>query len=164
MEKELKIKLETASNIIPITAIVKDGEIVVKYMDKSEIEWPKSFRDLCKIYGYSVDSQAIITGKDEWYSGEDTKDIFITENYAKAVLALNQLLFLRQRVLEIEGYKAWEQDFFDHSFIITNESEKLVTNSDEGYINSIMSFPTSSICKKFLKTYKDLLEGAKMLL
>lgn len=135
------------------------------YFKKVEDNYPITFEDLKSISGYFVTSNSDITPVDIISTKECNKNVFPEERQAEAVLALSQLLQLRQRYLEIAGFKDWVADYTSVSIKYTIECQKnIVCNSNAAAIQRIISFPTSKLRNLFLTNFKDLLEIAKPLL
>jgi len=88
------------------------------------------------------------------------KNIYPSKEYAKAALALCQLLQLRQ-----EWISNWRPDWKDRNVkyvIVVNET--IIQVSSNSTISRSMSFPTEEMAEEFIADFKDLLEQAKILL
>lgn len=121
---------------------------------------PKRWEDIESINGYFINTHSVIMGVDGESCSSEDKNILPTKKLAEAMLALCQLLYLRD--IYNDG---WEPDWEDRStkYIIHVISNTLCSNS---YIStqSPMFFKTEELCHKFRTNFKDLLEIAKPLL
>lgn len=155
-----------------ITIEVPDGYKAVQtengYKFEPDNELPKTWEEAFERYYrnkdvYLIDTSSLIhTAILERAScaTEQHRCALPTMELAKAVLALHQLLLLR------EVYRdGWEPDS-------TDESGKYVINFCNGGIdkgcyinlNTVLSFQTAEIRDEFLKNFRDLIEEAKELL
>lgn len=157
--RELKITLDTATRWYN----GHDNELKeLAVQTFPELEKPKramSFEELGKVSGYYVDRDSTINEEDNCLTHEANKNIFPKKEQAEAVLALAQLLQLRQN---------WVGDWTPDG---DNNCYSIEFSLTEGLIidcrvqrNKIMSFPDYKTAKDFLNQFRDLLEIAKPLL
>ena len=134
------------------------------YFKKVEDKYPTRFEDLGTIKGYWIDSTSDLRSIDAIPAVSGNRNTFPQEKQALAVRALSQLLQLRQRYLEIAGYKDWVPDYTDSSikYIIVCEKDKIYNTA--ACFQRTISFPTQRLRDLFLTNFKDLLEIAKPLL
>ena len=128
---------------------------------KIENELPKSWEEVGNIKGWFTDNMCRI----EYYSGGKStdsrdKNLFPTEEEAKASIALAQLCQLRDRYND-----GWKPNWTDNNekFCIFFNNEKVYSGLSY-YTRHILSFKTFEIREEFLKNFKDLIETAKPLL
>ena len=135
------------------------------YFKKVEDKYPTRFEDLGTIKGYWIDSTSDLRSIDAIPAVSGNRNTFPQEKQALAVRALSQLLQLRQRYLEIAGFKDWIPDYTSGSIKYTIECRiNVIYDSTAGAIQRVISFPTPQLRNLFLENFKDLLEIAKPLL
>lgn len=130
--------------------------IVFKEIKK---EIPKSWKDLKELSGYYVTANKVNSGKD-FLIKNSNKNIFATEEQAKASIALAQLSQLR------EVYRnGWVPDWRDNKekYVIYMQSEDIRTSSYAS-MEHFLSFQDAKTRDLFLKNFKDLIEQAKPLM
>ena len=130
------------------------SEIVFK---KLEPNLPMSWEELGVIEGYCISACSNISLLFRTNAIDANRNIFPTEEEAKAMLAMAQLCQLRDRWNG--GWRAdWEDD--TPKYCITSYKNIL---EKEHYYNtsSSMAFQTIELRDKFMETFKDLLEEAK---
>lgn len=162
MSKQATITLETAKDMYKsnIQSLVK---LALDNFSKEELEsidYPKRWEDLKKTEGYYVDSFSCIVHTVRG-TNINTKNIFPKESTANAVIALAQLLQLREVFV-----KDWVADYTDgkqNKFVIIS-FDNFLSKEIKCKCNAILSFPTSELRDKFFDLYEDLLEEAKELL
>ncbi len=134
-------------------------KIVFKKVEK---ELPKSWEELEFINGFYVSSlSSIYKAKENIPSIESSKNVFPTEEEARACLALAQLCQLRDRYND--GWKPdWNNGKEYKYSIVINHGRPFV----ETYFNvqKVLSFKTEELRDKFLENFRDLIETAKPLL
>jgi hypothetical protein len=153
--KTLKIEIPNGFEIDKENSTFE--QIVFKEIEKA---LPKNWKELKTLKGYYVN------GNDA-YSGEDfsirnsNKNIFATEEQAKASIALAQLSQLR------EVYRnGWVPDFKNASeikYCIFLEGNNITTNWFYKS-NLFLSFQDEKTRDLFLENFKDLIEQAKPLM
>ena len=129
-------------------------EIVFK---KIEPNLPMSWENLGIVKGYYISSRSYINDIGMINTADVNRNLFPTEEEAKAMLAMAQLCQLRDRWNG--GWRAdWEDD--TPKYCITSYKNIL---EKEHYYNtsSSMAFQTIELRDKFMETFKDLLEEAK---
>ena len=92
---------------------------------------------------------------------EENRNVFPQEKYAKAALALAQLLQLREVYNE-----GWQPDWgnsYQTKWTIEVSRSRLILNNSK-HMNRVLSFRTEYLRDDFFYTHKDLLEIAKPLL
>lgn len=130
------------------------SEIVFK---KLEPNLPMSWEELKEVKGYYVSSISCISDLSMAIAIDSTRNIFPTEEEAKAMLAMAQLCQLRDRWNG--GWRAdWKDDTQKYGII----SYKNTLHKEYYYSTSTpMIFKTEELRDKFMETFKDLLEEAK---
>ena len=130
------------------------SEIVFK---KLEPTLPMNWEELGVVGGYYVSSRSNINNMSMTNAVDVNRNLFPTEEEAKAMLAMAQLCQLRDRWNG--GWKAnWEDD--TEKYCICSYSCKL-EKSTFNYTYNPMAFKTIELRDKFMETFKDLLEEAK---
>lgn len=128
-------------------------EIVFKPMKK---QLPQSWEELGKINGYWVDICSEICEDEVFECVETHKNIFATEEQAKASIALAQLSQLR------EVYRnGWERSF--PNYTIDQEMGKIVPTRHE-YRDVFLSFQSEEVRDEFLENFRELIKEASPLL
>lgn len=140
-------------------------EIVFKKIDTK----PRSWEEFCE--NYPVKNEVYINGTSYIFhrtDGEERernktydKNLLPSIEYAKAILALCQLISLRQVWIG-----DWEPDYTDYCtnkycIIFIEENIKVVKYN---YFRHPLSFPTEEMANEFVECFKDLIEKAKILL
>ena len=116
----------------------------------------KRYEDIPEREGYYIDMfSEIQTG--QRYEGDDVDDqnVFPHKHQAEAVLALSQLLQLRE-----EYIGEWQVDWKDEDqdkYCIEHVSGKISTNTYFGTQN-ILSFPIRQMRDDFMEDHKELIE------
>lgn len=167
--KQIKINLAEGQEIDLEKSDLSKGVISIKkvynkYIKDIDSIYPKSFEELDTIKGYYIRYNSNIEFI-EVPSDEINSNIFPKREQAEAVLALAQLLQLRDKWLEISGHKDWEPDYnvIDNKHmikVINNKFIDVIRIEERG----VLSFPTKQMTVDFIKTFEDLLETAKPLL
>jgi len=121
---------------------------------------PNCWADLCYIDGAYIGTDCRVYKSNKVNTLSDRRDILPTIELAEAVLALCQLLQLRDRWNG--DWKADETESFARCSIVNRRGE--VKKNIFTEINSPITLATEKLCDKFLVTFKDLLETAKPLL
>ena len=133
-------------------------EIVFKPVKKG---LPKSWKELETINGYWVDICSEICEDEGFECVETHKNIFATEEQAKASIALAQLSQLR------EVYRgAWVPDWYNvdqTKHCIIRLDGKIDTRMLYSFAH-FLSFQSPEIRDEFLKNFRDLIEEASSLL
>ena len=130
------------------------SEIVFK---KLEPNLPMSWEELGVIEGYCISACSNISLLFRTNAIDANRNIFPTEEEAKAMLAMAQLCQLRDR-----WNGGWKADWKDGTVKYCIGSFKNVVYKDSYYNTStLMVFKTKELRDKFMETFKDLLEEAK---
>lgn len=152
--KQIKIEVPKGHEIDLEKSNLKEG--IVKF----KVKLPKSWEELKKVVGYYVDDSCNIHDYNHTPQ-KSNRNTFVTEEQAKASIALAQLSQLR------EVYRqGWEPDWTDsnqkkYCLVIINNKIVKITN----YVyNSFLSFQSFQIRDLFLKNFRDLIEQAKPLM
>ena len=129
-------------------------EIVFK---KIEPNLPMSWENLGIVKGYYISSRSYINDIGMINTADVNRNLFPTEEEAKAMLAMAQLCQLRDR-WNGEWRANWGDDTPKYCII----SYKNILLKDFYYYTSApMAFKTRELRDKFMETFKDLLEEAK---
>jgi hypothetical protein len=127
-------------------------EIVFKPIKKG---LPKTWEELEVVKGYYIEYDCNVMHV-EYETISCHRNIFATEEQAKAAIALAQLSHLR------EVYRqGWVPSF--PNYVIVQEKGKIIAVSHE-YRNVFLSFQSAEVRNEFLKNFKDLIEEASPLL
>lgn len=134
---------------------------------KTENKFSKNWEEFCEknpmgvTECYISDGSAIVpsAARGVRYSHADRN--FIPNKFAEPMLALMQLLTIREK----EYTNGWEPDW-------TTADTKYCIGVDKNSINKceylsthlVLSFPTKDLCDEFYKNWKELIEIAKPLL
>jgi hypothetical protein len=158
--------MDTKEIILPegwVVDKIENNKIILKEEDKIWFDtWEKCFDKVNKVNQmYQIDDYSRI--KRKYINGyPDTSDKnIVPEEYASPLLALMQLLVC---------HKAWVDDWkpktdvFCSYYGVVNSANQIIVAEYSTCDVVILSFPTKEIAKKFLNTFKDLLEQAKTLL
>ncbi len=122
---------------------------------------PKIWEDLNKIDGYFVNSgTANVAGVIDVLAVSTNKNIFATEEQAKASIALAQLSQLMQ-VYNDGWVPDWKDG--DWKYIIEGYEDRFVIERRSSWI-SFLTFKTKELAETFLKNFRDLITIAKPLL
>ena len=123
---------------------------------KLEPTLPMSWKELGVIKGYYVSSRSHINNPDMTNAVDVNRNLFPTEDEAKAMLAMAQLCQLRDR-----WNGGWKADWNENTekYCIVSHMNAL----RRGYYSTScpMAFKTVELRDKFMETFKDLLEEAK---
>ena len=160
--KEFKIKVPEGYEID------RENSTFEKIVFKKVDDLPKSWEELEFINGFYVSSlSSIYKAKENIPSIESSKNVFPTEEEARACLALAQLCQLRDRYND--GWKPDWENRAQNKFIIyihpDNEIlfDKISANT-HAISRHLLTFKTKELRDKFLENFNDLIEIAKPLL
>jgi hypothetical protein len=146
-----------------LTALV--SALFKEYEKQNEL--PKTWEEFCERNPIKkgecfINNLSIIEifDKDDRRDAGFDRNVYISEQEAKAHLALMQLRQLRKAYV-----KDWEPDWTDSldKYCINFQEDKFKIMT-WGHISQVLSFPTRELAKQFLNNFKDLLEIAKQLL
>jgi hypothetical protein len=122
---------------------------------------PKTWIELNKINGYSIDGASRIEKLGDSVGCIDiNKNVFATEEQAKASIALAQLSQLMQ-VYNDGWVPDWKDDNYKHN--IEYYIDETIIETRCSY-SSFLAFKTQETAKLFLENFKDLITNAKPLL
>ena len=130
------------------------NEIVFK---KLEPNLPMNWEELGVVKGYYILANSNIN--DTFYRNavDNNRNVFPTEEEAKAMLAMAQLCQLRDA-----WNGGWRADWKDDAPKYCIISYKNILEKEHYYnTSSSMAFQTIELRDKFMETFKDLLEEAK---
>ena len=120
---------------------------------------PKTWEELKNIYGYYISTFSGITHSSLVNCCNSAKNIFPTKELAEAVLALAQLLQLRDKYnKDNKGFI-----FGKGNYCITITAGGIYKYWDS-YTQKILAFRTKELRDEFYNNFKDLIEIAKPLL
>ena len=129
-------------------------EIVFK---KIENNLPMSWEELGVVKGYYINQNSNINNIFKTNTADNNRNVFPTEEEAKAMRAMAQLCQLRDR-----WNNGWKADWEDGTVKYCIGSYKNVVYKDSYYNTSTpMVFKTEKLRNRFMETFKDLLEEAK---
>lgn len=136
-------------------------EVTPEYILNLEVKEKPQWEDFGKISGYFVRTNAIVDFYENSKSSEETRNLFPTEEEAKACRALSQLCQWRDRYNQ-----GWEPDWRNYG-----EKKYIIRYYDENLYSAcvyksrtILAFKSLEIRNKFVEDFKDLIEQAKPLL
>ena len=135
------------------------------YNKEELIEFPNSWEQFCSKVKFKENECYISASSDIYYRHdlvfrriEKDKNMIPSKEYAKGILALIQLIQLR------DCYRQdWKPDWKNFAetkysiIVICNNIETIISISD----NKFLSFQSAEIRDKFLNNFKDLIEQAK---
>jgi hypothetical protein len=153
--KTLKIEIPNGFEID------KENSTFEQIVFKEIKQLPESWEELEIIEGYFVqgrDSECCHVKK---HATSENKNIFSTEEQAKASIALSQLSQLR------EVYRnGWVPDWEDstNKYIISFRDNDIIYTSEYQRFNKFLSFQDEQTRDLFLENFKDLIEQAKPLI
>jgi hypothetical protein len=153
--KTLKIEIPNGFEIDKENSTFQ--QIVFKEIKK---ELPKTWKELEIIEGYFVQGKDSECRHDKKYAISENKNIFSTEEQAKASIALAQLSQLR------EVYRnGWVPNWLDDKYKFCIELYANEINKDYYFgQNNFLSFQDEETRDLFLENFKDLIEQAKPLI
>jgi len=131
------------------------------YLVEKKDELPKTWEELMTVSGYWVGEDSDkIKGDEDIYCNYLNKNIFPTEEEAKASIALAQLCQLRDRYND--GWKPdWESG--DYKYCIFFGYENLIVSSITS-VRRVLAFKSEELADKFLENFQSLIKTAKPLL
>lgn len=161
-EKQVKMSLELAKQMLGKDEAM-DMLIKQNFSDEElgiEPRLPKKWEGAGFIKGYYVAGNSQITAIKETMCMDVNKNILPTKELAQAILALCQLLYLRD--IYNDG---WQPDWEDsrRNYIIALRSNE-IDCFENNTVSHPMAFKTSKLRDLFFENFKDLLEIAKPLL
>jgi hypothetical protein len=163
-EKITTLTLEIAKQMF-VSNVESLKQFALHHYTEEELtkkEFPKRWEDLERISGCYVTASSVY--EVQGYSTvKGNIGIFPDKTTAKAVLALAQLLQLRNRWWEIDGN--WKPDIMDgkEKYAIEVYRGELNIQWYASY-NKIFYFRTKEIAQEFLETFRESLEICKSLI
>jgi len=153
--KTLKIEIPNGFEIDKDNSTFE--QIVFKEIKK---QLPKTWEDFISFDGFYVNYNSNVLETKENSCKEENKNIFATEEQAKASIALAQLSQLR------EVYRnGWVPDWLDDKYKFCIELYANEINKDYYYSqNNFLSFQDKETRDLFFENFKDLIEQAKPLM
>lgn len=157
--KEMKIQVPEGYEID------RENSTFERIVFKKVEELPKSWKDLKVIKGFFVNSESEIKelseANDKVITVRGNKNVFPTEEEAKACLALAQLCQLRDKYND--GWKPdWEDDEEQKYVMLIHRGE--ICKEIFFTVQQSLAFKTEELRDKFLENFRDLIETAKPLL
>lgn len=130
---------------------------LLKKKDSKVMSWNEYIKKYLGTHGYSYNMNAnMITHSDTPIYTADQ----LTQHEAKALAAFSQLLKLRR-----DWVGEWEPDWTDESTkYIIHIWRNHICFEREHNTSASLSFPTEQMAKKFLDTFRGLIEEAKILI
>ena len=124
---------------------------------KIENNLPMSWEELKRVKGYYVSSDLDMLYCNYYPTRKVTRNLFPTEEEAKAMLAMAQLCQLRDA-----WNSGWKPDWEENTQKYCIVSYKSILYRDiHCNASRVMAFKTRELRDKFMETFKDLLEEAK---
>jgi hypothetical protein len=156
--KTLNIEIPDGYEIDQEKTDLKKGLVAFK---KIEFNLPKSWGDLGNISGYFVSDCCDIEYERDTKTYIDNRNVFFTEEQAKASVAVSQLSQLRE--VYRQGWKPdWNDDKSTKWCIIFHRNKVKV---DIWYTtHKFLSFQSKEIAQEFLENFRKLIEQAKPLM
>lgn len=153
--KEMKIQVPDGYEID------RENSTFENIIFKKVNDLPKTWKEFGAVKGWFVTELSEIDYYSEGHSSDyRDKNMFPTEEEAKACVALAQLCQLRDRYNE--GWKPdWNKETDKYTIIYSSNK---IDTSFSVYTQRILSFKTVGIRDKFLENFRDLIETAKPLL
>ena len=148
-------------NIIPPVGyeIDKENSTFEKIVFKKINELPKTWEDLKYISGAYISALSYINTINSIETIPSAKNIFPTKELAESVLALAQLLQLRDR------YNGDNEGFiFNKNNYCISVYNYNIDKSWNAQIQRVLAFRTKELGDEFYNNFKDLIEIAKPLL
>ena len=137
----------------------KENSTFEKIVFKKINELPKTWEELKYISGAFISDKADIHTTNSIRTISSAKNIFPTKELAEAVLALAQLLQLRDR------YNGDNKGFiYDKDNYCLAVSANSIFKDWNIYTQRVLAFRTKELREQFYDNFKDLLEIAKPLL
>ena len=140
----------------------KDGNIIIKYVDKEPIR-SKSWEEFCKNHPFTNREYSInktIFSLTSWNEGTrsiDEKGYLSTIEDAEGILALIQLIRLHD-----EWVGDWKPDWNTGvKYCVTYRYENILCIQTFYNTHELLCFSTEEMAKEFLNCFKDLIEKAK---
>lgn len=161
-EKQVTMSLELAKQMLgkdeAMDMLIKQNFSNEELGIKPEL--PKTWEGIGFVKGYYVSNDSQIIESKETMCVNPNKNILPTKELAQAILALCQLLYLRD--IYNDG---WQPDWKDRKQIyIIVSRDNAIGCFENNTVSYPMAFKTSKLRDLFFENFKDLLEIAKPLL
>ena len=161
--KQVNLSLETAKQMY-FSGNQALKAFALENYSKEELEkkeLPKTWEELESVDGYYITAIADVKYTKTSQIGNKNKDIFKTEEQAKAAIAMAQLSQLMH--VYNDGWVADWKNTNEYKYCLFFHSNKIIkaTFSDA---RCFLAFKTSEIRDEFLKNFKSLILEAKPLL
>lgn len=150
---EIKIQVPSGMEIDPTNTDV--SIIKFRVIEPKKVELPKSWKEIEIQKGWYIDNLSNIKKKKGELVGWGGKNIVPTQENAESILALCQLLQLRDIYRQ-----GWKPDWTncDLKYVIYSYEKKPTNEGGGGWgSGEIFSFQTKEIRDLFLTNFKDLL-------
>lgn len=155
--KTAKISKDTAKEMIESGIESLKKVAYDTYPELKENELPEKWEELGSIDGYYIDSVSDICQMHLDFASHGCKNTVPTEELAEAILALCQLLYLR------EVYRAgWKPDFNTWKNLVYIDSNNWAIGGSLS-MHEIFTFQNKETAKLFRNNFRDLLEKIKPL-
>lgn len=152
--------------------VIPEGYELQKFNDyeyriiKKEAELPKSWEEFCNTHPVKENecwTDAYSTVINSYFKGEkraeEWKNLLPDKTYAEAILALCQLIQLRDCYRQ-----GWKPDWDDNDIkSMIGYHRNCVSCSNVSYSAHILTFQSNKIRNKFFDNFKDLIEKTKPL-
>lgn len=162
-EKQITMSLELAKSMFGKDEAM-DMLIKQHFSDEDlgiKPKLPKKWEDLEELNGFFIDTNSNICAVDSDGSFDEYKNTLPTKELAEAMLAMCQLLYLRD--IYNDGWVADWGSAGCIKYVIINDNDKLTTGTAHSVAHP-MAFKTPELRDEFLTNFGDLLEIAKPLL
>jgi hypothetical protein len=169
MKKQLEITLEQARELYKKCSEMKD--ILISNFGKENLEekiLPKTWEDciylLCKeqkeAFCLGFNSEVRSFTIDKYCNSQAFKNTLLSKELAEAMLALSQLLLLRDYYND-----GWEPDWtkYEDKYVIYFYDDEMRRCKFQ-YCNMPLAFKSEKLRDEFLENFKELIEQAKPLL
>jgi hypothetical protein len=129
---------------------------------KIEKKFPSSWMELRNVDGYYVTEKSSVTICREAIKTNINKNIFATEEQAKASLALAQLSQLKKVYREIEGGDIdWKSNTPKYAILFYEEA---IAKDVNPFTHQFLAFTKRETRDLFFENFKDLIEQARPLM
>lgn len=149
------IRNARTSNLISLHIAENNPDWFALYEEKKE--YSKTWDDIKMLTGFFVGTNSKIYTHHNYDGCTHNRNLYATENQAKAALAEAQLSQLLKEIYEGEEWKPnWEDEKAIKYCITSNKNNLLV----EWRVTTIdfIALPTQELAEQFLKNHRDLIE------
>ena len=168
-ERNLKLSLESATELYKTATNEMKNILENTFPELVKSKYPMSHDELQEMLEeetiYYIDSDSEIEKVYSFHENDfsESRNIILSEQRAKELLAFTQLIALRDKWNEIDEFKPDWSNGYIVKYCITNEGG--VTRIDTWWTISFpLCFRTEETAELFFKTFKDLIEEAKNLI